>query len=66
MNPVRVVIADDDAGMRLVMKKLLEKSGDFLLLGEAEDGPQLLAMVEENAPQLVLLDVEMPAMSGVE
>ncbi|MDL2317918.1 LytTR family DNA-binding domain-containing protein [Eubacteriales bacterium OttesenSCG-928-A19] len=66
MNPIRAVFADDDAGMRTVMRKILERSGGYEILGEAEDGEALLALVEAHHPQLVLLDVEMPGMTGVE
>ena len=66
MEPIRALIADDDAGMRLLMRKLLEKSGGFALCGEASDGAALLALAAEHHPQLVLLDVEMPGVSGVD
>lgn len=66
MNPVRVVIADDEEGMRLIMRRVLQKSGGFELLGEAKDGEELLGLVEAHHPQLVLLDVEMPVHNGVE
>ena len=66
MEPIRALIADDDAGMRLLMRKLLEKSGGFVLCGEASDGAKLLALAAEHHPQLVLLDVEMPGVSGVD
>ena len=66
MEPIRALIADDDAGMRLLMRKLLEKSGGFTLCGEASDGAELLALAAEHHPQLVLLDVEMPGVSGVD
>lgn len=66
MDPIRILIADDDAGMRTVMRKLIEKAEDYTLVGEAEDGEQLLALYEETRPQVVLMDVEMPKMSGIE
>ena len=66
MEPIRALSADDDAGMRLLMRKLLEKSGGFVLCGEASDGAELLALAAEHRPQLVLLDVEMPGVSGVD
>ena len=64
--PIRVVIADDEQGMRLVMRKVLARVEGFTLLGEAEDGPSLIALAEAHRPQLILLDVEMPGMTGVE
>lgn len=66
MNPIGVVYADDDAGMRLMVQKMLQRSGGFEILGEAEDGEALLQLVEKHRPQLVLLDVEMPRMTGIE
>ena len=66
MEPIRALIADDDAGMRLRRRKLREKSGGFVLCGEASDGAELLALAAEHRPQLVLLDVEMPGVSGVD
>lgn len=66
MDPIRILIADDDAGMRTVMRKLIEKAENYALVGEAEDGEQLLALYEETHPQVVLMDVEMPKMSGIE
>ena len=66
MEPIRALIADDDAGMRLLMRKLLEKSGGFALCGEASDGEELLRLAAQEHPQVVLLDVEMPKVTGVE
>ena len=63
---IRVVIADDDPGMRLVERKLLQKAEGFSLAGEAENGDELLRLVEEQRPQVVFLDVEMPGKTGVE
>lgn len=62
----RVMIADDDIGMRLVLRKAMEKSGDFTILGEAEDGAAALRLFEALRPEVVFLDVEMPGMTGVE
>lgn len=63
---IPVVIADDDAGMRAVMRKMIERVEGVKLVGEAQDGRELLAQVEQKRPKLVFLDVEMPQMSGVE
>jgi two-component system LytT family response regulator len=60
------MIADDDAGMRLVLRKAIEKNGHFTIIGEAEDGSAALRLFEEQRPDVVFLDVEMPHVTGVE
>ncbi len=66
MESIRVVIADDDEGMRLVESKLIALAEGFDLAGEAADGDSLMQLVEEIHPQVVFLDVEMPGKNGVE
>ena len=66
MEDIRILIADDDAGMRLIMRKFIERSGGFQLVGEAHDGRELIEMNETLQPQVILLDVEMPHITGVE
>lgn len=66
MQDIRVLIADDDAGMRLVMKKFLSRAGGFTLVGEAENGEELVRLNGEQKPDMIMLDVEMPLMTGVE
>lgn len=66
MESIKVVIADDDAGMRLIERKMIEKVEGFTLAGEAENGDQLIELVEHLHPQVVFLDVEMPGKTGVE
>ena len=65
-DSIRVVIADDDSGMRTVMRHMIDRMEGFTLLGEADNGTRLLELVEEHNPQVVFLDVEMPGMTGVE
>lgn len=64
--PKSVMIADDDIGMRLVLKKAIEKSEGFAIAGEAEDGIAALRLFEAVRPEIVFLDVDMPGMTGVE
>jgi len=66
MTPITVLIADDDAGMRLVMRRLVEQAEGYALVGEAADGATLIRLYDEQRPEVVLLDVEMPEMSGIE
>lgn len=66
MNSIRILIADDDPGMRTVMCRLAEKAEGYELVGAAEDGNDLLEKYESTRPDVVLMDVEMPGMSGIE
>ena len=63
---IRTLIADDDTGMRLLIRKLVERSEGYELAGEAENGEQLLGLYEAEKPDMVILDVEMPVMTGIE
>lgn len=66
MEPIRILIADDDPGMLLLMRKLIERAEDYQLVGEAQNGEELLALYEKFRPEVVLMDVEMPGMSGID
>ena len=63
---LRVLIADDDSGMRMILRRLIEKAESFTLAGEAVDGKQAIELAETLRPDVVFLDVEMPEMTGVE
>lgn len=63
---IRVAIVDDDAGMRLVMRKIIERQPGYELVGEFADGRELLDVLDELEPEVCVLDVEMPGMTGVE
>jgi YesN/AraC family two-component response regulator len=62
----RVVIADDCAAFLEWLKSLLESSQDFKVISEAQDGADALQAVEAYLPDLVLADVEMPEMDGID
>jgi len=66
MNELRVLIADDDIGMRTIMRKIVDRVEDFVLVAEACDGRAALELAEKLKPDVVFLDVEMPEMTGVE
>ena len=66
MEPIRILIADDDAGMRLVMRRVVERAEGYALAGEAEDGLKLIELYDQLNPEVVLMDVEMPGMTGIE
>ncbi len=63
---IRVVIADDEDGMRMILRKMIAKAEGFTLCAEATNGPELLELVEKYRPQVCFLDVEMPGMTGLE
>ena len=66
MDDLKVLIADDDSGMRTVMRHIIDRVDGFVLVGEAEDGEDTLKKAEALKPQVVFLDVEMPKLSGVD
>lgn len=66
MNDIRILIGDDDAGMLLIMHKLIERAEGYNLVGEARSGDELIARFDELHPDVVLMDVEMPGMNGIE
>jgi len=63
---VRVVIADDSDEIRALLKLALERDGRLGLAGEAADGHQTLAVVAEERPELLLLDIAMPRLDGLQ
>lgn len=65
MDAVKVVIADDDALIRLDLRVTLEALG-HRVVGEAEDGRQALSLARALRPDLLILDVVMPRMDGLE
>jgi DNA-binding NarL/FixJ family response regulator len=63
---IRLVVVDDHALFRAGLVSLLTSIPEFEIVGEAGDGRQALAVVREEKPDVVLLDVNMPVMGGVE
>jgi DNA-binding NarL/FixJ family response regulator len=61
----RILIVDDHAGFRASARRMLE-SGGFDVVGEADDGAAALEAVQDLAPDLVLLDVQLPDASGID
>jgi DNA-binding NarL/FixJ family response regulator len=59
-------VADDHPFVRIGIKKILSKTADIVVIGEASDGEQALELVKQLAPDVLLLDVEMPRMNGIQ
>jgi chemotaxis response regulator CheB len=59
-DPVRVLLADDAAEMRALLRWALLRDGDVVVAAEAADGREALALVAEHAPDVVVLDLQMP------
>ncbi len=65
-QPIRVVLADDHAVVRKGIREFLEESGDIRVVAEAADGAEAVALVAEHAPDVAVLDVQMPGLTGIE
>lgn len=63
---INVLIVDDSVTQREILKRVLEADPDFAVAGEARDGKEAVAMVQQCEPDVVLMDVHMPVMDGIE
>jgi two-component system, NarL family, response regulator DegU len=66
MKAIRVILADDHAVLRMGIRNLLTRSTDIEVIGEAGNGVEAVRLVEELKPDILLLDMEMPGIDGVE
>jgi DNA-binding NarL/FixJ family response regulator len=64
-NTIRIVIADDHPIFRDGLRKLLSLEADFEVVGEARDGSEVIDIVRETGPDVLLLDLRMPGMDGL-
>jgi DNA-binding NarL/FixJ family response regulator len=63
---MRVIICDDQAIIRDGLEMLLKLEKDIEVLGQAQDGAEAVALVEKIRPDLVLMDLKMPGLNGIE
>lgn len=65
-NPIRVMIADDHSMFKEGLHLLLRHYPHLQVIGEAPDGAVLLKMIEKDVPDIVITDIQMPIMTGIE
>ena len=65
-NEIKVILADDHTILRSGLRLILNQERDIEVVGEAEDGRECLKMVEELDPDIVLMDITMPILNGLE
>jgi DNA-binding NarL/FixJ family response regulator len=65
-QPIRILIVDDHAAVRRALAELIATTTDFELIGEACSGSEALQLVDRYPPDMVLMDISMPGMDGVE
>jgi len=65
-NSIRVLLADDHAVVRQGIRRFLEEAGDVEVVAEASDGAEALRLVEAHQPDVAVLDIRMPEVTGVE
>lgn len=66
MKPIRVLLADDHTLVRAGFRALLQEINDILVVGEAGDGREALKLIEAQQPDVVLMDIAMPGLNGLE
>src|SRR5579872_4581789 len=66
MNPITILLADDHQIVRQGVRALLEADPDFVVVGEASDGLETLDLAERLRPDVLILDLVMPALNGLE
>ncbi|MCX6068914.1 MAG: response regulator transcription factor [Chloroflexi bacterium] len=63
---IRVLLADDHAVVRAGIRQFLETAGDILVEAEAGDGAEAIRLIEKNPPEVAVLDIQMPKMTGID
>src|SRR3954467_15813611 len=64
--PIRVVIADDEAMIRAGLRIIVDSESDLEMVGEAADGAAVVPVVRTTRPDVVLMDVRMPSIDGIQ
>jgi len=63
---IRVLLADDHAVVRAGFRQFMERAGDIVIVAEVDDGKQAVLSIQEDKPDVAVIDIQMPGMSGIE
>jgi two-component system response regulator NreC len=66
MKPIRILLADDHTVVRKGLRLLLESVPEFLVIADASSGREAVALAEEHMPDVIVMDVAMPILNGIE
>ena len=64
-GPIKILIVDDSKSMRMILRKMIEKYSDMLVMAEAENAHVAQEIIDKQKPDLITLDINMPGMDGV-
>ncbi|MEK6588032.1 MAG: response regulator transcription factor [Chloroflexota bacterium] len=65
-QPIRAILADDHAVVRAGIRQFLESAGDIQIVAEVDDGRAAVEAIQAHQPDVVILDIQMPRMTGIE
>jgi DNA-binding NarL/FixJ family response regulator len=65
-TPLRIVIAEDDDGLATLVGEILDDDRRFVVVGRAHDGEEAVRMCESESPDIVLMDISMPGLDGID
>jgi len=66
MDKIKLILVDDHPMVIVGIKAMLEDSSEFEIIGQASDGKQALDLVETTIPDVLVLDIRMPKLTGIE
>lgn len=66
MDEIRVLITDDDPLVRVALSHFISRAPEITVIGQAESGLEAIAAIERDKPDIVMMDVQMPGMGGIE
>lgn len=66
MEGIRVIVADDDQSSKILLRNFVELLSEYKVVGDAANGKELIQLVKQEKPHIVLMDIQMPGINGVE